>query len=202
MPAADLRDDMGGRAEAVDADRARVARPTRERQPIRPAQISGAAATGSRTAVEPKGIGGVGDNMGGEAAVARVAGEERLIDRFSRPREAIGAAPAGVAEPGDADPLADPRSRTPSPSASTMPRSRVPERSGSLGRQVAVDDVQVGPANRAGLDPHPDLARARRRIGACFPNEGHPQVPQHHRVHGSASGHKLRSPYTTRSHAP
>ena len=32
-------------------------------------------------------------------------------------------------------------------------------------RQVAIDDVQVGAADGAGLDPHADLARGGMRIG-------------------------------------
>ncbi len=32
-------------------------------------------------------------------------------------------------------------------------------------RQFAVDDVQVGPADGAGLDPHQHLARAGGRVG-------------------------------------
>jgi hypothetical protein len=47
----------------------------------------------------------VGDDRGREAAVTRVAGEERRIAEVFPLRLAIGTDAAGMAEPGNADPL-------------------------------------------------------------------------------------------------
>ena len=47
LPAADLGDDVGGGAEAIETDTAPSPAMRKDRQPINPAQSSGAAATGS-----------------------------------------------------------------------------------------------------------------------------------------------------------
>src|SRR5439155_15793183 len=89
----------------------------------------------------------VGGREHGEAAVALVAGEAREVAEVLAPRAAIAALAAGPAEPGDADPVARGEALSPLHHA---PDDLVPwhERQVRLG-QLAVDHVQVGPADAA-----------------------------------------------------
>ena len=49
--------------------------------------------------------------------------------------------------------------------------------------QLAVDDVQIGAADAAGLDAHADLARAGQRIGPLFKRERLPGRCKNHCLH-------------------
>ncbi len=51
--------------------------------------------------------------------------------------------------------------------------------------QLAVDDVQVGAADAAGLDAQPDLPGAGIRIGPILEREPLAGPPQHHRAHAA-----------------
>ncbi len=99
---------MSGRAEAVDAEPLRVSR--HHQRP--PADQAGAQQRRDRNVVavfaERKGIAGVGDGVRGEAAVPRIAGEERTVAEIFHALLAEAADAAGVSEPGDADAVADP----------------------------------------------------------------------------------------------
>ena len=111
--------------------------------------------------------GGVGDGELGVAAVQRVAGEARRVAQVLPARAAVGAGPAGVAEPRDAD-AATGRERgwRPTPQAIDLAHDLVAGDQRQLGmRQFAVDHVQIGPADGAGPDPHQNLARAGDRVG-------------------------------------
>ena len=85
LPSADLGDDVRGRAEAVEADRPPV--PGHFERP--PADQAGAKQRRGRDRIEVlgerEGEGRVGDRMGGEAAVAGVAGEERRVAQVLAP---------------------------------------------------------------------------------------------------------------------
>ena len=98
--------------------------------------------------------------MSGVAPVARVAGEQRRIAQVFLASPAIGASPVGVAEPSDADARArfevDPLADGVDAADDLMSRHN-----GQLGvRQFAVDDVEVGAADSAGLDSNANLARS------------------------------------------
>src|SRR5206468_3030263 len=56
---------------------------------------------------ERKAVAGVRDEMRGKAAVARVASEARTIAEIFPAAPAIGTFAAGIAQPGNADPLTD-----------------------------------------------------------------------------------------------
>ena len=73
--------------------------------------------------------------------------------------QAIAASPARPGEPRDADRIARRDALAPRP-VTVRPTTWCPSTSGSFGlRKLAVDDVQVGPADPAGGDGHDDLAR-------------------------------------------
>ncbi len=131
---------------------------------MRPAHRSGAAATGSSVVGEGKDESRVGDRMGGEAAVARIAGEERMFAEVLARASAIGASPVGMAEPGHAD--AEPkRERDAFARRLDSAHDLMSRHDRQLGvGEFAVDDVQVGAANPAGLDAHANLPRAGLRL--------------------------------------
>ena len=71
-----------------------------------------------------------------------------------------------MAEPGDADAPADRERGGAGAAGQHLAHDLVAGDQGQLGvRQLAVDDVQIGAADRAGLDPHQDLARAGDGVG-------------------------------------
>ena len=102
---------MPGRAEAIDAEPLGVAR--HHQRP--PTDQAGAQQRRDRNVVavfaERKSIARIGDGVGGEAAVAGISGELRAVAEIFHALPAVAADAAGVAEPGDSDPVADPVSR-------------------------------------------------------------------------------------------
>ena len=132
LPAADLGDDVRRGAEAIDADRL----PVPGHLERAPADKAGAQQRRGRDRIEIPGERKdkrrVGDRMGGVAAVACVTGKERRVAQVLALAPAIGAMPAGMAEPGHADARAG-ASATPSPAASTRPTISCPGTIGSLG---------------------------------------------------------------------
>ena len=162
----DLGHDVGGGAEAPDAEAAGVAGHAQGAQ----ADQAGAQQRGGLGVVVAVGqgeaVGGVGDGELGVAAVQRVAGEARRVAQVLAAGAAVGAGAAGVAEPGDADAPADGERGGAGAAGQHLAHDLVAGDQGQLGmRQLAVDDVQVGAADRAGLDPHQDLARAGDGVG-------------------------------------
>ena len=111
LPARDLGDDMSGGAEAIDAEPLGVAR--HHQRP--PADQAGAQQRRDRNIVavlaERESIAGIGNGVRGEAAVARVSGEERTVAEIFHALLAEPADAAGISEPGDSDPVTDPMCR-------------------------------------------------------------------------------------------
>src|SRR5262249_30725467 len=109
LPTADLSQDMGRGAEAIEAD-APASTGELERAP---ADQAGAEkrSGGDRIveAVEGKRKAGIGDHVGGKATVAAVAGEGRSIAEIFLVAGAVGTHAAGMTEPGDAHSLAQPQ---------------------------------------------------------------------------------------------
>ena len=106
LPTADLGDDMGGGAETIKTDPRSLAGQFQGT----PADQSGAKKRRGRDgigkAIQSEGVGGIGDGVRGEAAIAAVAGEDRPIAKVFVVRRAVGTDATGMAEPGDADALA------------------------------------------------------------------------------------------------
>ena len=104
--------------------------------------------------------------MAGKTAIPRIAGKAGRIAEVFPAALAVAAATAGVAKPRYADPPARPKVRDAIAAALDDADDFVSGNERKLWlRQVAVDDMQIGPADGTGLDPHKDLARARKRIG-------------------------------------
>ena len=102
--AGDLRHDVGGRTETVDADPFRVFR-----HPERGGRSSRRRGAGRRAHRrifgQPEAEAVIGDGVFGIAAIDRAAGK-RANRRGSRCPQAVAATPAGPAEPRHADALA------------------------------------------------------------------------------------------------
>ena len=162
LMAADLRDDVRRRAEAVKADP--LARPRRLQ--AAPADQSGAEQRrgGDRVARrrQLQRERGLGDEVRGVAAVAGVAGELGMVAKILAALVAIEAMAAGVRQPGNADPLADGEILDPGAEPLDQADHLVAgnDRQPRIG-QLAVDDVQIGAADAAGFDANQQLAPAR-----------------------------------------
>jgi hypothetical protein len=99
--------------------------------------------------------------------------------------QAIGADAAGVTKPWDAHTLAhvqplDPSSEPIDPANDFMARD---DRYGRM-RQFAIDDMQIGAANAAGGDLHPDFTRPWLTVRQLGPFKRSADFLQNHRLHG------------------
>ena len=97
----------------------------------------------------------------GVAAVQGIAGEFRGLAEVLPFLSAVAAAAAGVAQPGHPDAVADPEFLHLSAQGGHGPDDLVADDQGQFGLgEFAVDDVQVGAADAAGVDPDEHLLRA------------------------------------------
>ena len=176
---------MGGGAETIEAELLAVAGDHQRA----PADQAGAEQRGERHVAaglaEREGEARVGDRRRREAAVAGVAGEQRVIAQIFAVPDAIGADAAGVAEPGNADALAhlqplDPGADRIDPADDLVARDDRHLRVG----QFAIDDMQIGAADAAGGHLHANFARSGLRVGKLRPFERSLEFLQHHRMHG------------------
>ncbi len=180
----ELGDDMSGRAEAVDAEPARVA----DELPGAIADEPGAHQRGCFgirvSGRDLEGIGRVGRRIFGVASVDGVAGEARGIAQVLAARAAIGATATRRAEPRHAHPFADLEAADPGSDGDDVPDDLVAGDDMRLGmRQVAVNDVQIGAADAARCDPDQDLPALWRTNGALHPLERCADVIELHREH-------------------
>src|SRR5512132_397245 len=175
LMAGDLGDDVGRRAEAVQAEARSIARePERSKadQPGTQERRRRDVVVGLRRCMaEPL----VGDDVLGIAAVAVEAGELRVIAEVLAARAAVAALAVGPAEPGDTDPLSAPLRPT---------HDLMPEHERQLRvRQLAVDDVKVRAADGAGADADEQLPGARPRHREVALRERPSRLGEHHRAH-------------------
>src|SRR5512132_1792442 len=175
LMAGDLGDDVGRRAEAVQAEARSIARePQRSKadQPCTQERRRRDVVIGLRRCMaEPL----VGDDVLGIAAVAVEAGELRVIAEVLAARAAVAALAVGPAEPGNTDPLPAPFY----PTYDLMPEH---ERQLRVG-QLAVDDMKVRAADSAGADADEQLARAGLGHREIQLLERPPGLSEHHRAH-------------------
>ena len=116
--------------------------------------------------VDRKAIALIGDGQLGIAAVDLVAGEAGTVAQILAATAAVLADPAGPAEPRHADPVADLETVDRFPLFDDVADDLVPGHQWQFRvGKLAVDDVQIGPAHRAGPHLNQDLVRpvARRR---------------------------------------
>jgi hypothetical protein len=152
---------MGGAAEAVDAE-------TTARWQFGPAQAPitddpGAKKRRRFLVAEYFGYGIgvtlVDDSVFGVAAVLIPPGEDGLDAQVLLAGEAPATFPAGVSEPGDANPISDGESIGSRPNRIDQPDDLVTrDNSRPVHGKVTFDDVQVGAANPADQGSDPDLA--------------------------------------------
>ena len=182
----ELRDDVRRRAEPVDPEPRGVADGCPGAVPDEP-RAEERRGLGVAVALRDRErVPGVRDGGLGVAAVALVPGEPRARAEVLAAGDAGGADAAGPAEPRDADPVARPEPVHPGPERLHPPDDLVPEHERQLGvRQLAVRDVEVGPADAARRDRHEDLAGPGARLGDLGEGERLPGGPEEHRPHGT-----------------
>src|SRR5262245_17707585 len=115
-----------------------------------------------------------------EAAVARVAGELRIVAQVLAAFGAVAAGAACLAKPWHAD--THPKRETLNAHSESVDRADdlVARNERQLWiDEVAIDDMEIGPAHGAGIHPQPHLAWARRGIGPLLALEGAADLPQH-----------------------
>ena len=149
-----------------------------------PAHSHGASSAAGAPAGSAKTEAVIGDDVLRVSAVDRVAGELRVVAEVLAARPAIGANPAGRGEPRNADTVAARERidrgagidhRADDFMTGNDRRARV--------RELAVDDVQIGSTDAAGVDFHQQLARRRDRSADVQELERSMRGIEHHRVH-------------------
>ena len=169
LPDRDLRQDMGGGAEAVETERLALARHAiaapADQAGAQPGRDLGVVARLAERKAKPR----IGDRMGRIAAVARIAGEHRRIAQVLGAAAAIGTGPAGRAQPGHADALADGKAAH---ALHPMRRHAADDLVARHDRQFrvfqfAVDHMQIGAADPAGRDRDQDFAWRRAAAAAA-----------------------------------
>ncbi|ABA51266.1 hypothetical protein BURPS1710b_A1017 [Burkholderia pseudomallei 1710b] len=187
----DLRDEVRGRAESVQADAPRgtghlqrpVADETRAQQRRRMNIVVAARHVHAKARV--------GDRALRIAAVDRVAGEAGRIAQVLAAARAVRAMAARAPEPRHADTLADretlrERAERGHRADDLVPRNHRPLRIA----QIAVDDVQIGPAHAARVHVDQQLPRRRhgvRQLGFAQPRRA---AVEYHRAHQRAPGRR------------
>uniref|UniRef100_A0A0U1PBP6 Uncharacterized protein n=1 Tax=Mizugakiibacter sediminis TaxID=1475481 RepID=A0A0U1PBP6_9GAMM len=189
LVARQLRDDVRGGAEAVQPEPARVAG---EAQRAVADQAGAEQRRGFGVAVlrgQGEAVARVGERVLGVAAVELIAGEARLLAQVLAAAAAVGANAAGPAQPRHADALAfaealDARAarhhRADDLVAGDQLRLRL--------RQLAVDHVQIGAADRAGVHADQQLLRTRLGPRPRLRDQGGVRRVQHHGAHASVPG--------------
>src|ERR1035437_6214816 len=184
LPDRDLRQDMGGGAEAVEAERLAfaghaVAAPA-DQAGAQPRRDLGIVAAISKRKTKPR----VGQHMCRIAAIAGVAGEHRRIAQVLGAAAAIRAYPAGRAQPRHADALTQRKSADARTRSGDAADDLVPRHDRQLGVfQLAVDHMQIGAADLAGRNRDQDFARAGLRHWPLAHDERATRRVQHHGVH-------------------
>ena len=171
-----------------------------ERQPISPAHISGAAAT--IEARKREGEVSISHHMGRKATVACIAGEERPVAEILSVGRTIRTATAGVPQPGNVDAYAGSRPRDAATKRIDDPDDLVAgnDRQLRIG-QFAVDDAQIGPADRAGLDAHTNFTGAGMPVRLFLKHQRLPDCMQDHHLHGRSPSYGALPP-VPRIHQP
>jgi hypothetical protein len=188
LPPRDLGDDVRGRAEPVQAktlgvagehERAIADQPCAEERSRFHIRVE----LGNGEAVPL-----VGDRLLGEATVDLVPGKTRAIAEVlsSGPAEATGA--VGPSEPRDSDTLPDRKARRTFTELADPTHDLMAEDERELGiAQLAVDDVQIGSADRACSDIQKHLFMLRSRARQLGRSQRATGSAEAHRPHGRDS---------------
>src|SRR5450631_4204581 len=110
--------------------------------------------------------------MGGKPAVAVISGKCRRVAEIFAVCNAVPAIPTGLPQPGYSHALPNLKSNGAGAECLHNPDNFMPGNDGVMDMgQFAVDDVQIRPAHRASLDPDPDLAGTRHRVGPLLQDQ-------------------------------
>src|SRR6266851_6309671 len=161
LMARDLRHDMGGGAEAVDPDQWRIPGHTQSAVSDQTSAHQGRRLDIAVARIDRKAITLVGDGELGIAAIDLIAGEPGAVAQILMSLAAILADAAGPTEPGHPDPVADRETVDRFPLPDDASDDLVPghQRQFRVGK-LAVDDMQIGPADGAGPHRDQDLLRS------------------------------------------
>ena len=147
----------------------------------------------------------VGSRVFRVTAVQRVAGETRLVAQVLAPAQAKAAMPAGVAQPGHAQPLPDGEALDLFALGDHDADDLVAgyQRQFRLG-EFAVQDVQVGAAHAAGADLEQHLVVAARGRRQFDESQGRVGFFQNHCAHvvPLVLSKTLATPYSTKEYCP
>ncbi len=179
-----LGDDVGSGAKPVDADQGCVPGHAQGAIADQPGAHQRRRLDIAITGIDQKAIALVGDGQLGIAPIDLVAGKARAVAQVFPAAAAIFAFPAGPAEPGDADPVANRKAVDFAPLLNDGADDLVPQHQRQFGvGQFAVEDMKVGPADGAGLDRDQHLLRPRPRLRQFRGDERLTGFPQQFRTH-------------------
>ena len=184
LVAGDLRDDMSGGAETVDSDGAGVAGHAQRAIADQPGAHQRRRLDIAVDRVDRKAIALVGDGQLGITAIDLIPGEPGAVAQILATAAAIFADPAGPAEPRHADPVADREAVDLRPLLDDRTDDLVAEDERQLGiGKLAVDDMQIGAAHRAGAHRNQHLLRPRTRRGQFRRDQRPSRCRQQLRMH-------------------
>ena len=185
LVAGDLGDDVGGRAEAVEAERLAVAGHT-----VRAVADEAGAEQRRRFGIaeflrQAEAIAPVGDHVLGVAAVDVAAGEVRRVAEILHARQAEAAVATGPAKPGHADALAE-REVADAGAQRLNPADDLVSGHDRIARlrQFAVGDMQVSAAHAAGENTNQNLTGTRLRLRPVRQPQWLARPIKNHRTHG------------------
>ena len=151
---------------------------------MRPAQSKGASAASRAVLAQWKRVARISNRVRRVTAVPRVAREDRPVAQVFLLAHAIGADAAGRSEPGYANPLANFEILHMGAERIDTPDDFMPRNDGEFRVwQLAIHDVEIGPADAASLHPHAQLARAGDGIGQFLENQRRACFMQDHAEH-------------------
>src|ERR1700687_1817931 len=132
--------------------------------------------------------------MRGEAAIPRIAGEERTVAEIFHALPAVAADAAGISKPGYADAVADPVGCDVRPEKVDAADDFV---AGNYrifdAGQFGIDDVKFGPAHAACAYFDANLSFAGKGGGALLHAQRRARCRQNHRMHARISTHGPRA---------
>jgi hypothetical protein len=179
-----LHDDVGRRPKSIKTESLRVARKAKRA----PADETRTEQRGKRGGgaffAQWKSIARIGDRVGRITAIARVAREDRPVAKVFPLACTIGTDSAGRSKPRNADPLTNLTVIHVRAERIDAPDDLMPWNDRELRVwQFAINDVEIGPADAASLDPDPKLARAGNGIGQFLENQWRAYFVQDHAEH-------------------
>jgi hypothetical protein len=134
--------------------------------------------------IKRESIAGVGNDVSGETAIARIASELWTVTKVFATGQAILALTAGMAKPRNSDTVAFRDSRHDAADRVDNPDDFVSRYERKLGvRQFTVNDVQIRATDSTSLDTYPNLVGGRCGIGPILKHQWRAHHTQNHRLH-------------------